>query len=120
MQKLIPQMHDLLIALNRQNVLTFLVVAQHGVIGNQLAEEIDISYLADAVLLLRHFEAQGALHRAIGVYKKRYGSHETRIREVELSSDGIHIGEPLEQFSGVLSGIPNYVGDTQKLMQTDE
>ena len=119
-QKLIPQMHDLLIALNRQNVLTFLVVAEHGVIGNRLAEDIDISYLADAVLLMRHFEAQGALHRAIGVYKKRYGSHETRIREVELSSDGIHIGEPLEQFVGVLSGIPNYVGDTRKLMQTNE
>ncbi|MDB9527975.1 ATPase domain-containing protein [Oscillatoria sp. CS-180] len=118
-QKLITQLHDLLIALNRQNVLTLLVVAQHGVIGNQLSEEIDISYLADAVLLLRHFEAQGALHRAIGVYKKRYGTHETRIREVQLSSAGIHIGEPLEQFIGVLSGIPNYIGDAQSLMDAD-
>ncbi|WP_035798046.1 ATPase domain-containing protein [Crocosphaera chwakensis] len=116
-QKLITQLHDLLIALNQQNVLTLLVVvAQHGVIGNQLQEDIDISYLADAVLLLRHFESQGALHRAIGVYKKRYGAHETRIREVQLNSSGIHIGQPLEQFSGILSGIPNYVGDTQTLM----
>lgn len=118
-QKLITQMHDLLIALNRQNVLTFLVVAQHGVLGNQLEEDIDISYLADTVLLMRHFEAQGALHRAIGVYKKRYGGHETRLREVQLTSGEIHIGEPLDRFVGVLSGIPNYIGDTQNLMPTD-
>lgn len=118
-QTLVTQLHDLLIALNRQNVLTFLVVAQHGVIGNQLEEEVDVSYLADAVLLLRHFEAQGALHRAIGVYKKRYGDHERRIREVLLDEDGVRFGKPLEQFIGVLSGIPNYVGNTQNLMRAD-
>ncbi len=67
--------------------------------------------MADAVLLLRHFEARGALHRAIGVYKKRYGGHEKQIREVYLDETGVSIGEPLEEFSGILSGIPSYLGE---------
>lgn len=119
-RKLFTQMHELLIELSRQNVLTMLVVAQHGVIGSNLEEGVDISYLADTVLLLRHFEADGALHRAIGVYKKRYGRHEMGIREIKLGRDGISIGPPLDQFTGILSGIPNYVGESRKLIKTDD
>ncbi len=109
-KRLITQMHELLISLNRQNVLTILVVAQHGVIGANIGQHLDISYLSDTVLLLRHFEAKGFLHRAISVYKKRYGSHENSIREVQLTSGRIKIGQTLEQFVGILSGIPNYSG----------
>jgi circadian clock protein KaiC len=116
-QKIITQMHELLIGLNRRDVLTLLVVAQHGVLGPGLDRGVDISYLADTVLLLRHFEADGALHRAISVYKKRYGIHEMGIREVILGPDGIHIGEPLKQFTGILSGTPHYIGEQQTLMK---
>ncbi len=118
-EKLVTLMHDLLIMLNRQNVLTLLVVAQHGVIGDRLEGSVDISYLADSVLLLRHFEAKGAIHKAIGVYKKRYGAHEKGIREIRFDANGIHIGDPLEQFSGILSGIPKYIGEPTKLIEND-
>lgn len=117
--KIIPQMHELLTALNRQDVLTILVVAQHGVVGPNLEEGVDISYLADAVLFLRHFEAGGSLHRAISVYKKRYGAHEAGIRELILGEKGIQIGEPLKQFAAVLSGTPQFVGETQNMMVAD-
>ena len=118
--RLISQMHELMMSLNRRGVLTFLVVAQHGVIGPSLEETVDISYLADTVLLLRHFEAYGAIRQAVSVYKKRYGSHEKRIREVRLRSGGIQIGESLNQFSGVLSGTPQYTGEGKDLLSEDE
>jgi circadian clock protein KaiC len=118
-QKVITQMHELLIGLNRRDVLTLLVVAQHGVLGPGLDRGVDISYLADTVLLLRHFEADGALHRAISVYKKRYGTHEMGIREVTLGANGIHIGEPLKQFTGILSGTPQFMGEKQALIDNN-
>lgn len=114
--RLISQMHELMMSLNRRGILTFLIVAQHGVIGPSLEEGIDISYLADTVLLLRHFEAYGAIRQAISVYKKRYGSHEKRIREVRLKPGCIQIGESLSQFSGVLSGTPKYTGEGNDLL----
>lgn len=118
-RRLITQLHELLIALSRQQVLTILVVAQHGVVGPNLDEGIDISYLADAVLLLRHFEANGSLRRAVSVYKKRYGFHENHIREILLKPGGIEMGPPLEEFSGILTGVPSYVGDRSNLMGSD-
>ncbi len=106
--RLISQMHELMRRLNKQGVLTFLIVAQHGVIGLSMDISIDISYLADTVLLFRHFEAAGELHQAISVYKNRYGAHEKQICEVILQPGGIQISEALGRFSGILSGLPHY------------
>ena len=107
-------------SLNRRGVLTFLVVAQHGVIGPALEETVDISYLADTVLLLRHFEANGAIRQAVSVYKKRYGDHEKQIREVRLRPGSIQIGQSLSQFSGILSGTPQYIGEGKDLLRDDD
>ncbi|WP_448999862.1 hypothetical protein [Myxosarcina sp. GI1(2024)] len=119
-KKLLAQMYNLLNYLSRQNVLSFLVVAQHGVIGSNLEVPVDISYLADMVLLLRHFEAEGELKQAINVYKKRYGDHERRIRQLCFRPGKIEIGEPLNQFSGILTGTPSYNGKVQNLLNADE
>lgn len=118
--KLVAQMHELLNQLSRHGVLSFLVVAQHGVVGPNLNVPVDISYLADTVLLLRHFEAEGTLRQAISVYKKRYGNHERRIRELCFQPGSIKIGDPLTQFSGILSGTPVYRGETQNLFDNNE
>ena len=119
-KKLVAQMHELLNYLSRRGVLSFLVVAQHGVVAPNLDMPIDISYLADTVLLLRHFEAEGVLRQAISVYKKRYGNHERRIRELRFQPGSIEIGKPLSQFSGILSGTPAYRGETQNLFDSHE
>lgn len=119
-KKLVAQMHELSNYLSRQGVLSFLVVAQHGVVAPNLDVPVDISYLADAVLLLRHFEAEGALRQAVNVYKKRYGDHERRIRELRFGTDSIEVGEPLAQFSGILSGTPAFQGKAHNLLETDE
>lgn len=103
---LVTQMHDLLASLSKQGVLTILVVAQHGVVGRQLHAPVDVSYLADAVVLTRHFEADGALHQAVSVFKKRYGSHERRIRELFIREGGLELGEPMEEATGILQGHP--------------
>ena len=119
-KKLVAQMHELLNYLSRRGVLSFLVVAQHGVVAPNLDMPVDISYLADTVLLLRHFEAEGTLRQAISVYKKRYGNHERRIRELRFQPGSIEIGEPLTQFSGILSGTPDYRGEAQNLFDNHE
>jgi circadian clock protein KaiC len=103
------QLHELLAYLGQRGVLTVLVVAEHGVLGNALAGPAEVSYLADTVLLVRYFEAEGAVRRAISVVKKRTGAHESTIREYLISSDGIRIGDPLTSFQGVLTGTPTYV-----------
>ncbi len=106
-QMLLTQMHDLLQYLSGQGVLTILVVAQHGIVGSTLAGPIDVSYLADAVLLFRHFEARGMIRRAISVFKKRYGDHEKMIRELMITGEGIQVGDPLRGFRGLLTGNPS-------------
>jgi circadian clock protein KaiC len=105
-QMLLTQMHDLLHYLSGQGVLTILVVAQHGIVGSTLAGPIDVSYLADAVLLFRHFEANGEIRRAVSVFEKRYGDHEKMIRELVITGGGIQVGEPLRGFRGLLTGNP--------------
>jgi circadian clock protein KaiC len=100
------QMHELLTYLNQRGVVTLLVMAQHGFMGTAMASPVDISYLADTVLLLRYFESEGAVRRALSVMKKRSGAHENTIREMQISSDGIHLGPPITDFHGVLTGIP--------------
>jgi circadian clock protein KaiC len=102
-------MHELLQYLNRQGASTFLTVAQHGLVGEMKAP-IDVTYLADTVILLRYFEAAGDVRRAVSVIKKRSGMHEKAIRSFDIGSHGIVVGPPLHDFQGVLRGVPNFVG----------
>lgn len=108
-------LHELLQYLNRQGAATFLSIAQQGMVGD-MRQPIDITYLADTVILLRYFEAFGRVRRAISVVKKRTGPHENTIRELRIGSDGISLGEPLQEFQGVLRGVPTYVGHANPLM----
>jgi circadian clock protein KaiC len=101
--------HELLSYLSQQGVATILVMAQHGMVGVSMHQPIDVSYLADAVILLRFFEAKGAVRKAISVVKNRAGRHEETIRELTLESGGIRIGPPLTGFRGVLTGVPELV-----------
>jgi len=101
---LILHMHEILQFLNRHNVSTFLTVAQHGMMGD-MRSPVDITYLADAVIMLRFFEARGSVKRAISIVKKRTGRHESTIREFWIDG-GVHVGEPLTNFQGVLRGVP--------------
>jgi circadian clock protein KaiC len=103
---LVTQMHELLTYLSQREVLTLLVMTQSGILGSDEIMPLDISYLADAVLLLRHFESEGRLRRAISVIKKRHGPHEATIRELRLTSTGIEVGEPLTAFINILTGTP--------------
>jgi circadian clock protein KaiC len=115
---LLLHIHELLQYLNRQGATTFLTVAQHGLVGDMKAP-VDITYLADTVILLRYFEALGRVRRAISVIKKRTGAHESTIREYELGPDGLSLGPPLEQFQGVLRGVPQFVGKASGLIKPD-
>ena len=108
-QFLILHLHELLQYLNRRGVATFLTVAQHGMMGD-MKQPIDVTYLADTVIMLRYFEAFGRVRRAISVIKKRTGSHEDTIRELQIDSRGMTVGPPLAEFQGVLRGVPTYVG----------
>jgi circadian clock protein KaiC len=107
---LILHMHELLQYLNRQGAATFMTVAQHGLVG-EMQSPVDVTYLADNVILLRYFEATGRVRRAISVIKKRSGAHELTIREFRIGKSGITMGKPLEAFQGVLRGVPTYSAD---------
>lgn len=115
---LILHMHELLLYLNRRGAATFMTVAQHGLVGDMQAP-VEITYLADTVILLRYFEALGKVRRAISIIKKRTGSHESTIREYRINSRGMTIGEPLEAFQGVLRGVPTYLGEDLPLLQDE-
>lgn len=116
---LILHMHELLLYLNRQGASTFLTLAQHGLVGD-MQTPVDVTYLADTVILLRYFEALGQVRRAISVIKKRTGTHEATIREYRITSQGLKIGEPLEAFQGVLRGVPTYHGESQPLLADED
>ncbi len=107
------QLHELLTFLGARGVATFLVMTQHGFMGETRTQS-DVSYLADNVLLMRYFENEGSVQRAFSVIKKRSGAHETSIRELKLGNNGLEIGGPLTQFRGILSGTP----DTRPVLQT--
>jgi circadian clock protein KaiC len=109
---LITQMHELLSYMNRHGVLTLMIVAQHGLVGTMMGTPVDLSYLADNVLLLRYFETAGEVRQAISVMKKRSGHHERTIREFRLGTHGVRVGESLSEFHGVLTGTPVYAGAT--------
>jgi circadian clock protein KaiC len=103
---LTSQLHELLSYLNNRGVATFLVVAQSGMMGANMASPVDASYLADSVVMLRYFEHAGKIKKAISVLKKRTGAHEESIRELSFDSSGIHLSEPLLRLRGVFSGVP--------------
>lgn len=108
--------HDLLSYLSARGVLTVITMSQPGPLNAGESMSVDLSYLADTVILQRYFEAQGAIHAAISVMKKRYGDHEHTIREYRIGSGGLVLGEPLTRFRGVLTGVPEYVGEQSPLM----
>ena len=103
---LIAQLHELLAYLAQQGVATILTSAQQGVIGGSMVSAVDASYLADAIVLLRYFELEGEVRQAISVVKKRGGAHERTIREFRMERGGITVGEPLRDYRGVLTGLP--------------
>lgn len=107
---LIAQLHELLTFLGRKGVSTFLVVAQHGLVGS-MQSPVDTTYLADTVVLFRYFEFAGQVRKAVSVVKKRSGFHEPTIRELQLDEQGIHLSEPLAKFKGVLLGNPEFIGE---------
>jgi circadian clock protein KaiC len=108
-QFLILHMHELLQYLNRQGATTFLTVAQHGMMGEMRAP-VDVTYLADTVIMLRYFEVRGEVRRAVSVVKKRTGPHENTLREFSIDGSGLKIGQPLDQFQGILRGVPQILG----------
>jgi circadian clock protein KaiC len=110
------QMHELLTYLNQQGIITFVLLAQHGLVG-QMQSPVDLTYLSDTVLLLRYFEAHGRIRHAISVVKKRTGSHERTIREYSIDTGGIRIGPALEHFQGILTGVPTYAGPAERLIE---
>jgi circadian clock protein KaiC len=116
---LVLQMHELLSYLNQLGVLTIMVLAQHGLLGH-MQTPVDLSYLSDAVIMLRYFEAGGRVRRAISVVKKRSGTHENSIREFQLTSEGLRVGPPLTEFSGILTGTPVYIGTPKPLMRDND
>lgn len=107
---LIIQLHELLSYLGQSGAATILVGAQQGLIGAQMSSPVDASYLADAIILMRYFEAEGEVRQAISILKKRGGAHERSIREFWMTGDGIQVGEPLRHFRGVLTGVPTPLG----------
>lgn len=112
---LLLHLHELLSYLGQHDVATILVFAQFGLIGATMVSPVDVSYLADSVLLLRYYEAKGRINKAISVVKKRSGEHENAIREFSMGKNGLHVGEALEHYRGVLSGIPSFEGINKPL-----
>jgi circadian clock protein KaiC len=103
---LVIQLHELLTFLGQKGVCTILTLAQQGVIGNNIASPLDLSYIADSVVLFRYFESDGRVKQAISVVKKRSGPHERTIRELSFDHRGVLVGPPLDNFEGVLTGVP--------------
>jgi circadian clock protein KaiC len=109
-QAVMLQVHELLSYLAQMGVTTLLTLAQHGFVGSNMNSPVDVSYVADTVLLFRYFEASGSVKQAVSVVKKRTGRHERSLRQLTFESDGIHIGRPLIEFEGVLTGVPKFLG----------
>ena len=113
-QFLALHLHELLTYLNNRGVLTLMILAQMGLVGSAMQTPIDVSYLADNILVLRYFEAHGEVRQAISMMKKRSGGHERSIRELKLGPHNIRVGAPLSDFQGILSGVPTSVAGDGK------
>lgn len=114
---LVLHLHELLSYLNQRGVLTLLVMAQTGLLGDTVSSPVDLSYLADTVILLRYFEAFGEVRKAISLVKRRTGPHESSIRELRFSAEGLRVGEELKEFQGVLTGNLQYLGGAGPLLR---
>lgn len=114
-QYLVLQMHELLSYLGAKGVISLLILGQHGVTGD-IRSDVDLSYLADTVMQLRYFEAHGEVRQAISVIKTRTSRHERTIREFQITEAGLHVGEALTDFQGVLTGVPTFAGEAKMLM----
>jgi circadian clock protein KaiC len=113
---LTTHLHELFAYLNQKGVVTIMVVAQHGMlVGTGSGGDVDVSYLADTVLLFRYFESRGEILQALSVFKKRTGSHERTLRQLKISEKGVAVGEPLREFRGVMTGVPQYEGKSEML-----
>jgi circadian clock protein KaiC len=109
-------LHELLSYLSQRGVLSLLVMAQYGLVGQDVAAPVDLSYLADTVILLRYFEAFGQVRQAISMVKKRSGEHSHSVRELRIGSTGLRVGRELREFHGVLAGQLGYTGEAQPLL----
>jgi len=113
------QLHELLTYLGQRGVATIMVAVQHGLIGTTMVGPVDASYLADSIIMMRYFEAEGEVRQALSVVKKRGGDHERTIREFRLGGPGgLNIGGPLRDFHGVLTGVPQFIGKSAELLKT--
>ena len=112
---LTAQLHELLGYLGNQGIVTLMIVAQQGIVGANMRTPVDASYLADSIVLFRYFESCGEVRKAISVAKKRGGPHENTIRELTIDASGIHVGPPLAEFQGVLTGVPSFLTAAAKL-----
>jgi circadian clock protein KaiC len=114
------QIHELLSFLSNNGVTCIMTLVQHGIFGNPVDEAVDVSYLADTVVLLRYFEVHGSVRQAVSVVKKRSSDHERTIRECRVQKGGMKVGEALHEFQGVLTGVPHYTGNSGPLMPDGE
>lgn len=110
-QLLSVHLHELLSYLSQQGVTPVFTMTQHGLFFERMEQPFDVSYIADTVVLFRHFEFAGRIHKALSVYKSRSSSHETSIRELTIGPEGLQVGAPLRQFQGILTGTPVYTGE---------
>jgi circadian clock protein KaiC len=113
------QLHELLAYLGGQGVVSILVLAQQGLMGN-MTTPIDLTYLADTVLVTRYYEAEAIIRKAVSVIKKRGGAHETTIRDLKLSSKGVEVGHPLVEYRGILTGTPMFTAEGDKKLRVKE
>ncbi|MET4675783.1 MULTISPECIES: ATPase domain-containing protein [unclassified Luteibacter] len=116
-KQLMLQMHELLSFLNQSGVTTFLIHPQHGLVGTMATGNLNVSYMADTVILFRFFEAQGRIRKALSVIKNRSGAHEDTIRELRIDRSGLRLSAPLDEFRGVLTGTPEFVGNNAPLLE---
>jgi circadian clock protein KaiC len=115
-ERLLPiQIHELLSFLSNNGVTCIMTLVQHGIFGNPVDEAVEVSYLADTVILMRYFEVSGTVRQAISVVKKRSSDHERTIRECRVQKGGLFVGKPLHDFQGVLTGVPRYTGAATQL-----
>lgn len=117
-QFLVLQMHEMLSYLGQKNIVSILILGLHGIMGD-VRSDVDLSYLSDAVVQLRYFEAYGEVRQAISVIKTRMARHERTIREYQIGRKGLHLGEPLSQFHGILTGVPTFSGESKTLMASN-
>jgi circadian clock protein KaiC len=117
---LVLHMHELLASLGNQGIVTVMIMTQHGLVGGAHAP-LDLSFMADTIVILRYFEAGGEVRKAISVLKSRSGNHENTIREYSLSAkNGVTVGEPIRAFQGVLTGVPRFIGKGSVLAESEE